>query len=226
VSQSRDDKSGVIISSPWLFRIAADAAVATPEPSPTSSMAPGLTAVVFAAASVEALINEVAELADIEVRLGYEDVRLRTFVEAIYGLESSRGSTQLKFVVASALLGDRPYQRGAQPYQDFALLMSLRNAVMHLKATTIHDVSNGEWRLGAETVLEKLRARKLVDPARPHFVTMLLSEASRPQVARWAVNAAAAMALSFISFFPEPFRTDILSDQSEVFQPLPDMESR
>lgn len=207
------DRIGLAITSPTLFQVARDAASAR-----RTDLGRGLTAVVFAAASLEALINEVTELVDIEVQHGNNDELLQAFVEAMLEVERSRGSTHLKFIIASTILSRRTYRRGSQPFQDFSLLMSVRDAIMHLRPTTLMHDEAGAVRIGAGKAFDQLRARGLVNSPQLNSVTTLLAETSRPLVSRWAVNAAADMAQSFLSLFPEPFQSEVLIDQAEVFR--------
>jgi hypothetical protein len=180
--------------------------------------------VVFAAASLEALINEVSELAELEVQVATENDRrdsdepLRAFAEAMSEVERSRGTIQLKFIVASLILKGRPYRKGLQPFQDFSLLMTLRNAIMHQRPQTFARIGENEVQVNFDGVLNELSARGLVKRPPPNTVTSLLGEAGKPNVARWAVNTAADMAQSFLSLFPEPFKSDVLIDQAEVFR--------
>lgn len=83
---------------------------------------------------------------------------------------------------------------------------------MHLRPTSL-DVQ-----LDAKGILGQLQARGLITLPGINVSTDLLSEASRANVAQWAVNAAANMAQSFLSMFPEPFRSEILADHIEVFR--------
>jgi hypothetical protein len=208
-------KIGLAVTSPFLFEIAKESLLANR----------GLVAVVFAAASLEALINEVSELADLEVQAATQDDQrdndevLRAFAEAMSEAERSRGSIQLKFIVASLILKGRPYRKGLQPFQDFSLLMNLRNSIMHLRPTTLTRLGENATQVTFDgCVLKELSARGLIKRPKPNTVTSLLSEAGGRQVARWAVNTAADMAQSFLSLFPEPFKSDVLIDQAEVFR--------
>ncbi|HVS88590.1 MAG TPA: hypothetical protein VHF01_10275 [Candidatus Acidoferrum sp.] len=211
-------KVGVVINAPRLFEVARDAAFVEQPSGPRQGLALGLTGVVFAAASLEALINEVTDLAEIELQEGGGDKLLQAFVDAISEAEESRVSVGLKFIISSIVLTGRSYPRGEQPYQDFSLLMNLRNAIMHLRPTTLVRVAEHEVGLDAKGILAQLQARGLITLPGINMVTDLLNEASDSNVARWAVNAAAGMAQSFLSMFPEPFRSGVLIDQSEVFR--------
>ena len=203
-------KIGLTITSPSLFEIAAQGS--------------GIISVVFAAASLEALINEVSELAELEVQVATEDDQrdedepLRAFAGAMSEIERSRGSIQLKFIVASLILKGHPYRKGLQPFQDFSLLMALRNAIMHLRPTTFARLGETEVQITFDGVLNELSARGLIKRPPPNTVTSLVGEAGQPKVARWAVNTAADMAQSFLSLFPDSFKSDVLTDQAEVFR--------
>ncbi len=191
------DKIGLLVSSPSLFEIARDAARVEVKTANRPNLLRGLTAVVFSAASLEALVNEVTCEAEIEVRSARADGPLQSweelleaFVEAMLEVERSRGSTQLKFIVASRVLAGPVYRRGAQPYQDFALLMDLRNAIMHMRPATIVGTVE-DWQLQGGAFLKELQARALVSPPPAKAVGNPLDAVSQPLVARWAVNTAA-----------------------------------
>ena len=115
-----------------LWNMARDASVraglSLPDPSsnPTSD---ATVAVVMAAASAEAFINELAYLLG---RLDEPEEPSKAFVAAVSQLEAERAPTTLKYLVASLILSGKMLDRGRQPFQDFSDLMRLRNAIMHL----------------------------------------------------------------------------------------------
>jgi hypothetical protein len=216
------ERVGIISSAPRLFVLARDAAFVESPSRQRQQLALGLTAVVFAAASLESLINEVTDLAELQLQVGGADDLLQAFVDAASEAEESRVSVTLKFIISSIVLTGRSYPRGEQPFQDFALLMNLRNAIMHLRPTSFskvrEDDAHLDIQLDAEGILAQLESRRLIELPGINSTTDLLSEASRSNVAQWAVNAAADMAQSFLSMFPEPFRSDVLTDHREVFR--------
>jgi hypothetical protein len=215
---------GIVSGAPRLFVLARDAAFIESSSGQRPQLALGLTAVVFAAASLEALVNEVTDLAQLELQAGGGDNLLQAFVDAASEAEESRVPVSLKFIISSIVLTGRSYSRGEQPFQDFALLMNLRNAIMHLRPTSFskvrEDDAHLDVQLDANSVLAQLEARRLIKLPSINATTDLLSQASGPKVAQWAVNAAADMAQSFLSMFPEPFRDEILIDHNEVFRRL------
>ncbi len=216
------ERVGIVSSAPRLFVLARDAAFVEPPSRPRQDLALGLTAIVFSAASLEALINEVTDLAELELQAGGGNELLQAFVDAVSEAEESRVSVTLKFIISSIVLTGRSYPRGEQPYQDFTLLMNLRNAIMHLRPTSFVRVRENDVQLDvqldAKGILAQLQARGLITLPGINMTTDLLSVASRPNVAQWAVNAAADMAQSFLLMFPEPFRAETLLDHNEVFR--------
>ena len=177
----------------------------------------GLTAIVFATVSLEALINEVTELAALEIaEQENSDPELLSFVEVIDEIERSRGSTRLKFLLASSVLGGATYEKGSNPYQDYALLTSLRDALVHLKPTKLM-AEEGKTRIGVEGVFKELQSRGLVSSLPPNQIAPLVDLVATPRVAHWALSAASAMALSFISMFPDGFRSILVEDYAESF---------
>jgi hypothetical protein len=88
-----------------------------------------LVALLFSAATLESLVMELALLAGI---IG-EEPPLSSAAAIITEAEKAHGSAQLKFLLAKLALTGETYDKGAPPYQDFALLFDIRNAIVHLK---------------------------------------------------------------------------------------------
>ncbi len=106
-----------MITAPRLFLVAHEAyEQLISAHSRSEGVSDGLTAIVFAAVSLEALINEVFELAALEIaEQESPDRQLLSFVELIDEIERSRGSTRLKFLLASSVLRGDTYARGRTP---------------------------------------------------------------------------------------------------------------
>jgi hypothetical protein len=213
------EKTGVILTGDRLFLVARGAYERLVKANESfEQTSAGLTAIVFAAVSLEALVNEVLELASIEIAEDERpDPQLHSFVDALDEIERSRGSIRLKYLVASSVLRGQPYDKGSQPYQDFALLMSLRDALVHLKPTRLLDVE-GQTRIGVEGVMKELQSRGLVKSLPPNVVAAFIDLVTAPVLVNWALSAAAAMAQSFISMFPQGFRAILTEDYAPAFR--------
>jgi hypothetical protein len=207
-------KIGVMQTAPQLFDVARKAADRHLK---TNAAEDGLTAILFAAISLEALINELYELVSQEIA---EDEiphpKLSAFVQIVREIENSHGSTRLKYLLGSYVLRGRSYEKGSQPYQDYELLTKLRDALVHLKPTVLVE-ENGDTEIGIEGVFKQLQKRGLVESLPANVVSTLPALVSTKSVVKWAVEVAATMAQSFISMFPARMRY-IEEDYAEAFR--------
>ena len=100
-------------------------------------------------------------------------------------------------------------KRGASPYQEFTLLVSLRNWIVHLQpeeSVVTYSASGGRGRFVADTPhkwVTELQRRGVIDggqgPAGASLVLALRTE----NVARWAYCTAYSMLAEIGSWFPE-----------------------
>lgn len=105
---------------------------------PTTNSREAIVAIVFAASALEAFMNERVEWAVQLCAKGEQRELVRTFASILTDAENSRASLESKYKLARWILNGKAYDEGANPYQDFSLLISLRNSLLHLKpATTI-----------------------------------------------------------------------------------------
>ncbi len=120
----------------WLTaRDARDRAIESMNKNPNSWPEDAIVAIVLSAASTEAFINELAEsVAMTKVRLDETlSGELRAFADVADEIEESRGSLRLKYLMAAQTLRGSPFDKGTNPFQDFATLVTLRNDIMHLR---------------------------------------------------------------------------------------------
>ena len=110
---------------------ATEAVKKDPNAWPTDS----IVAILLSAAATEAFINELAELITV-MKVQFEAFlsnELKAFADVIDEVEESRGSLLLKYLMAAYTLRGSPFDKGTNPFQDFATLVALRNDIMHLK---------------------------------------------------------------------------------------------
>jgi hypothetical protein len=100
-----------------------------------------VVAVVMAAGAVEGFINEFAERVDAWAPVGHLKPEFRVADRIadcgreLLRLEDQRVDIETKLLVAAkALGGGEILQRGRQPFQDFHVLLQLRNLIMHIKS--------------------------------------------------------------------------------------------
>ena len=153
-----------------------------------------LVAIIMAATAAEAFINELADylqdFASINESLG-------ACADAVKKVEEDHGPVTLKYLEASRALCGRMFNKGTQPYQDFAQLISLRNAIVHLKPGDTRGPK------GADMLTQKGLAH---DHAMPWPLQL-----EKPQTAEWAVGAAHRIMLAILELTPEHGERDPLN---------------
>jgi hypothetical protein len=119
-------------------RDARDRAIAAVQANPQAWPSDTIVAIILAAATTEAFINELTEWVAIDrdrlVRQSNPiSPELHAFADALQEVEKAQGNLQLKYLVASQTLSGSMFEKGKNPYQDFATLVNLRNDLMHVK---------------------------------------------------------------------------------------------
>jgi hypothetical protein len=171
-----------------------------------------IVALVLAGAAAEAFINEFAEWMAVQKAVGGKQGKslppaLVGFADALAEIEASRGTTTLKYLVASLTLGGKAFDKGAQPYQDFATLMTIRNDIMHLKPREVFVEENGaagrhirdRW----PKYITALQGRGLARPVTKGGNGIWLNLLKTDKVACWACQAALAIIRATLDLFPD-----------------------
>jgi len=83
-----------------------------------------LTSIVFCVIALEAFLNEMTESAEDNQNHDYEPEAVGLFARMMRDMESA--SLENKLVMSSWVLTGKNLDRGAQPFQDFASLITLR----------------------------------------------------------------------------------------------------
>lgn len=168
-----------------------------------------LVAVVFAAFTLEAFINEVGDYAAYEDRLDANaDPQSITVLGQVLGSLKERAATETKFQLARWILHGSPYDQGRTPYQDFKLLIGLRNALAHVKGLEIYEVSEAGVTdiTQPPSVMAGLRSKNILAKPRGEAPTSWVDTIETLAVARWACRAASEMMRSVVDAMPDsPF---------------------
>ena len=153
-----------------------------------------IPAIVFAAASLEAFINELGAFALLTAEVYPDDLDVRTahWIELFQALEANRASVESKFTAAKRLLTPEPFDKGRQPFQDFQLLFRLRNGLMHMRVEE-HTIEGDQITIIGSDLLAPCRDKKLIlGPGPPEGLPWWGQIQTEP-MARWACNTASAM---------------------------------
>ena len=122
--------------------------------------------VVFAAASLEAFLNESVYLAE-NIRGGPPIVS--AFAQVMADAEESKVQIQSKFQVGSLVLTSKTYEKGVAPYQDFSDLFAVRNLLMHGKSNELFLTVTGKpgALLNPLAVIDRLTCKNILHETQP-----------------------------------------------------------
>jgi hypothetical protein len=153
-------------NAPTLFSIAVNSANSIVGPLRVGGHKEALVSVVFAAASMEAFLNESVYLA--ESTRSVQPV-ISTFAQVIGEAEEAKAQIQAKFQLANLILTGRSYDKGSPPYQDFSDLCAVRNSLMHGKSNELFLTINGKPGLMVNpiAVMERLSSKHILHEAQP-----------------------------------------------------------
>jgi len=143
-----------------------------------------LTAILFSAAALEAYINETFQIIRGMPALWQSSNKVSAFADVLDEAEEHRASPKLKYLLAKIVLTGTSFDKGALPYQDFDLLMAMRDELMHYKLQRIEDTHK---------IVERLKSRKIQIAHEPNVRVSWTSVIATPDVAKWACNTAASM---------------------------------
>jgi len=207
-----------IRSSALLFQLATGAC----EQASRGDGSQAIVEIVLAVMTLETFINELAELPAYPPE--FEDGRVAQFADIMREVEKSRGSLETRYRFAKWIFAGRAYDMGQTPYQDFALLLSLRNALVHLKPMDweIDETSFG-LTVNHPSVVERLKSKRLiVDTDSKEKGRTWLQVVSTKEVAKWACNRVVAMIRGAIDDLPSnPNRDRQKRWMKDDFQPIP-----
>lgn len=164
---------GKVLSAAALFRVAKTACERLDQAgSPTSGgKDDALVSIVFSAASIEAFLNELPELLSaFPELLKDEPPQISTFVRLADEIETNKSSIKLKYVLAYSVLSGQPFDKSGQPYQNFSLLIEVRNGLMHMKPTDFSGEAKPDGTLvmgPTPKIIEKFRALGIMDISEP-----------------------------------------------------------
>jgi hypothetical protein len=183
-----------------------------------------LVAIVFSAAALEGFLNEMAELAGMDAIISSTLHPPTPPSVAIYGrlaakVEEGRGSITLKFLLARGLLNGELGDKGSSVYEDFRLLVELRNELVHLKPSRELKLDSwGGFYLEPAKVIKRLRAKGVLAVGEGGAQLSWLPSICTRAAARWACNTAADTVHLIVDGVPECALKVMLSASKRGFQ--------
>ena len=183
-------------SSPVLFHIAREAVDRAREQRSQS-----LVAIIFSAAGIEAFVNETLDSLQFPIEKGLAELDQLRAVATAAGLFGKSASLATKVQLLSATLAGHTFDVGAQPFQDFDLLIALRNALLHQRIERIPDVHSSE--LPPNKIVQRLISRGLVAPDDSGIPSPMIGPISDPSVAEWALKTGTRMVFAITALLPQ-----------------------
>jgi hypothetical protein len=211
----------------WRAAAAARDRAAVARSVPLASTFDAVIAVLLAAESTEAFINEIPEWIDIYRRdepkelVDRVDRRFWALSDVLNELERGRVSLLSKYLMAAQALG-HPYDRGANPFRDFRTLITLRNDVLHIKPRNRFPRPDGaaaeEW----PDHITALEEQGLVRLRSASNGVSWLEALETPELATWACQTSVAIVGSILDALPHaPRRENPLSDFGSIWDQAP-----
>jgi hypothetical protein len=183
--------------------------------SPGALTADAILAIVMSAASTEAFVNEFAEYAPGVYSSFEAPPALTTCVQVLRELEESRVPVTTKYLIATQVLDGKGFNTGAPPYQDFKLLIDLRNAIMHIKVALEGERHSGQ------RIAEALGQRSLAVANTGPGSFSWFDRVQTAAVAVWAHDSALEVIRSFLGLVPARPHYDPLEDYRRSFRDHP-----
>ncbi len=158
-----------------------------------------LVAIVFAVLTLEAVMSQVIHMAKSFAKMS---PKIDMFADFLNQLDSARTNLKDKYFLAHWLLCDKKLSRGAKLYQDFSLLIDIRNALVHLKPDKVsvkNKIDNLLKRLDDRNLLSEGFLPRYKSGERAIWVFYI----SNSNVAKWACNTAVSMIEGFWKETPD-----------------------
>lgn len=155
-----------------------------------------IVSIVFAVAYLEGFLNDLIEYPFESKPNSFKNLR-----QIWPDLE--RLSLSSKFQLMRMALCGEPFDKGNQPFQDFSILIKLRNEIIHLKpkkeSFRIGNIGDYE----PPKILTQLENKKALAPIKKDFAVSWYLRIQTPTTAKWAYDTVVNLVESFIDGLPE-----------------------
>ena len=198
-----------------LFGIAKKAAKSKAKKSDNS-----IVAIMFSASAMEAFINESAGLARMIPTSDRQKI-VEGYAAVMAELEDRKESLLVKYHMALLVFSGATWNEGDQVFQDFKLLVTIRNAIVHMK-TDKWETPVSMLKPDPERAIEQhpkfiktLVQKKIIDP--PIKSQSWLELLKDQRVAQWACLVSSRITTDFVKSVPDgKFKTSLLGQVFSV----------
>jgi hypothetical protein len=194
-----------------LFEIAKKAANSRSKKSDST-----IIAIMFSASALEAFINESAGLARMVTSAKSQKI-VDGYSSVMRELEDRKESLLVKYHMALLIFSGTTWDEGGLVFQDFKLLITIRNAIVHMK-TDSWETPVDQFKRDPERTLAQypkfinvLYEKKLIDlPAKSRSWLELVKD---KRVGQWSCQVAARITAEFVKAVPDGHFKDSLREQ-------------
>jgi hypothetical protein len=220
MAEKEESASGVtklIYEASVLFGVAVNSAKSIPSsPARAGGQLQALVSLVFSVISVEAFLNEATEMALRFAKYAGEPQMVPVFAECMVDAEKSRASLESKFALANWILVGKKLNKGVQPYQDFALIVGLRNDLVHFKGNERFDPNATPEEFHKNLIQRFGNKNLLAENMEPgSWIHAIETKA----IADWSCKTAAQVVVDFVSKAPEDVWRSFLEGIHRHFRP-------
>jgi hypothetical protein len=159
-----------------------------------------LVSIVFSVVAVEAFLNEATEMALRFSDYAGEPQMVPVFAECMVDAEKSRASLESKFALANWVLVGKKLNKGALPYQDFALMVRLRDRLVHFKGNEGFDPKATAQEFHKDLIQRFGRNKNLLAEDMEPGSWMHAIETKA--IANWCCSTAASVVVDFVAKAP------------------------
>lgn len=167
-----------------------------------------LVAILFSVLALEAFINESGDIAEMVPTLHRQKI-VEGFSAVMSELEDRKESLLIKYHMALLVFSGSTWDEGSQPFQDFKLLVSLRNALAHTKAdkweAMVSDSKPDPLRKLDQypKLVQQLCQKRLIEE--PATSVSWLEVMATQKVANWACLTAESVTKAFLHAVPDGY---------------------
>ena len=175
-----------------------------------------IIAVIFSATALEAFINDSIALADMVPTAEKQDIVV-AYATVMKELEDRREALLIKYHIGLIIWSGSAWSEQLPPYQDFRLLLSLRNSLLHMRSDRweVHLTRGSrEPKRTSEQYprfINAFRQRKLIES--PSKSKSWLEIVNTPTIGKWACRTASEITKLFVERIPAGYYKTRLEEQ-------------
>jgi hypothetical protein len=170
-----------------------------------------LVSVVFSVIALEAFVNEMTELA--QNFTSPQPTEVKVFAQMMGGAD--RASIEFRLQLAHWILTGRIMDKGSQPFQDFALLISLRNDLVHTRPNDLFTCGISTNEEVHKRLVSKFKSKHILAVEPSGSWTHLVQTRA---VAEWSAQTVAAVVAEICSGTSQSDLQTILTGINQQFQ--------